>query len=202
MNRLFILLLLAAALFWLLGRKTHTLTLPATGQHAPVMTGKPSDILEIRIPDADMAYYDVSGTSAAEIRDNLDRQHANGGFDAFTGWNVHWNWPGFGQADCDLGNARLDTELHVRLPRWQPPRHADPALVLKWNSYLGSLAFHEQGHVQLARQGFAKMQQILHDSSCTEADASLNAVLAEMRRADLRYDAETRHGITQGARFP
>lgn len=217
-KKLFFLLLAVGTLFWLLGRQTHTLTLPAlppppSGLSAPLLmspttsfsAGHDQDMLEIRIPDADMAYYNVSGSSATEIRDNLNRRHARAGlhsFDGYTGWNVHWSWPGFGHDDCDLSAARLQTDLQVRLPRWQPPRQADAALVLKWNSYLGNLARHEQGHVELARQGFAKMQQILQTSTCEQANAQLNSVLAEMRQADLRYDADTRHGITQGAKFP
>ncbi|MGH8492957.1 MAG: DUF922 domain-containing protein [Moraxellaceae bacterium] len=210
MKKLFFLLLAAGALFWLLGRQPHTLTLApvslsaalAPGSSTPFITNTRQDILEIRIPDADMDYYDVNGGSTGEIREALNRGHAHGSFDGYTGWNVRWAWPGFGKSDCDLSAASLDTSVRVRLPRWQPPREADAALVLKWNSYLGNLARHEQGHVQLAQHGFAKMQQILQASTCDEADAKLNVVLSEMRQADLRYDAETHHGTTQGAKFP
>ncbi len=214
MKKILFLLLIAALLFWRLGQQTHTVTLPEASSATPIAGNPPPGLnagissstghetLEIRIAGVDMDYYDVSGSSAVEIRHNLNRQHVHGGFDGYTGWNVHWNWPGFGSNTCDLDSASLQTDVRVRLPRWQPPRDADPALVLKWNNYLGSLAHHEQGHVQLARQGFAKMQQILQSSSCAEADAKLNAVLGEMRQADLRYDADTGHGSTQGAKFP
>lgn len=202
MNRLFLLLLIIGLFFWWLKPPVHNITLDDRAR-PPVLNKLPANgMLEITIPDAGMDYYDVSGSTVAEIRDNLNRSHRSGGFDGYTGWHVSWNWPGYGSSDCNLAAASLDTRISVRLPRWQPPQNADPALVLKWNSYLGNLAFHEQGHVQLARQGFAKMQQILQASTCDEADAKLNAVLGEMRQADLRYDAETRHGSTQGAKFP
>lgn len=210
MKKIFLLLLAIAALFWLLSPQTHTMTLAATSLSTPasaiplvnISPHSGHDMLEVRIPDADMDYYDVSGNSAMEIRDALKHRHTHGGFDGYTSWHVSWNWPGLGQHNCDLDSAELQTSIRVRLPRWHVPRNADPALILKWNSYLGSLAHHEQGHVQLARQGFAKMQQILQRSTCDEAHAKLNVVLDEMRQADLRYDAETRHGHTQGAKFP
>lgn len=203
MKKLFVLLLLAGAVFWYLRPPVRAITLDtSTMSSRPTVTSRAQEVLEFTIPDADMEYYDVGGSTAQEIRNNLNRSHSNGGFDGHTGWNVSWSWPGYGRPDCELAAADLDTRLRVRLPRWVPPAHADPALVLHWNNYAGSLAFHEQGHVQLARQGFAKMQQILQTSTCDEADAKLNVVLGEMRQADLRYDAETRHGTTQGAKFP
>jgi predicted secreted Zn-dependent protease len=194
-KKLFVLLLLAGTVFWYLKPPVHTITLEAAGlsSRATVTSGS-REVLAFSIPDTDMEYYDVSGSSAQEIRDNLNKSHSNGGLDGHTGWNVSWGSRG---ADCTL-----DTRLRVRLPRWLPPADADPALILHWNTYAGSLARHEQGHVQLARQGFAKMQQTLQGSTCAEADAKLNAVLNEMRQADQRYDAETNHGVTQGAKFP
>lgn len=202
MKKLFVLLLLAGAVFWYLKPPVRAITLDASGMSRPSAASGARDVLAFVIPDADMEYYDVGGSTAQEIRNNLNHSHRNGGFDGHTGWNVSWSWPGYGRADCDLATTDLDTRIRVRLPRWQPPANADPALVLHWNNYAGNLALHEQGHVQLARQGFAKMQQILQTSTCAEADAKLNLVLGEMRQADLRYDAETRHGTTQGARFP
>lgn len=203
MKRLFVFLLVAGLAWWLWGPRRQTVTLeqlaalpPATSQSGP------GHSLQVVIPDTDMDYYTVSGSSAAEIRDSLNAQHPVSGFDGHTAWHVSWTWPGYGSADCDLRSASLETQLKVSLPVWQPPAGADPALVLQWNNYAGNLAAHEQGHVQRARQGFAKMQQILHDSTCADADAKLNVVLGEMRAADAQYDADTNHGTTQGAKFP
>ena len=201
MKKLFVLLLLAGALYWWQKPPVQTITLDA-GDMANLSALTAGGVLEIAIPGADMDYYDVGGSTASEIRNNLNRSHRNGGFAGHTGWHVSWGWPGYGSSHCDLTAARLDTRLRVRLPRWVPPTNADPDLVLHWNNYAGSLALHEQGHVQLARQGFAKMQQILQTSACDTAAAKLDAVLGEMRQADLRYDAETGHGTTQGAKFP
>ncbi|HEX6591521.1 MAG TPA: DUF922 domain-containing protein [Moraxellaceae bacterium] len=203
MKRLFVFLLVAGLAWWWLGPRHRAVTLEQLATLPPPTTQSgPGHSLQVIIPDADMEYYTVSGGSVAEIRDSLYAQQPVRGFDGHTAWQVSWNWPGYGRPDCDLRSARLETRVKVTLPVWQPPAQADPALVLQWNNYAGNLALHEQGHVQRARQGFAKMQQILHDSTCADADAKLNVVLGEMRAADAQYDADTKHGTTQGAKFP
>lgn len=201
MKKFLLLMLAATALFWRLGQQTNNVV-PLPGTNTTVMPAIALAIVEPGIADADIHHYDISGDNLAALRADMNRQQPAPGFDGHTAWQVNWRWPGYASTECDLAAATLDTRITVSLPRWRPPHDADPALILHWNHYIGSLTRHEQGHVQLAREGFAKMQTILHDSTCTDADARLNTVLAEMRQADLRYDADTRHGVTQGARFP
>lgn len=210
MKRIAFILLSAGLLFWMLGNRNHTVTLPALAPGDAVSLSTPPalqasdarEIVEARIPDAEMDYYSVSGSTVADLRNSLDSQHPVSGFDGNTHWHVSWNWPGYGSPDCDLQSAKLDTAITVTLPRWNPPRDASTELILQWKHYLGSLAFHEQGHVQLARQGFARMQQVLHDADCGNAEARLQGVMQIMHEADRRYDADTDHGTRQGARFP
>jgi predicted secreted Zn-dependent protease len=214
MKKILLILCAAALLFWWLGHGTRRVTLPdqpvalgsagsyTDSQALSVSSARPGEVLEVSTPGTEMDFYSISGNSAAELRTSMNQQHPVSGFDGNTHWNVSWQWPGYGSSDCRLQEAKLETRITVSLPRWSPPRDADPALILQWNRYLGSLALHEQGHVQRAREGFAKMQQILQSSHCDNADAQLNAVMGEMHDADLRYDADTDHGSTQGARFP
>lgn len=157
-------------------------------------------IIEPFIPGAIIDYYRVSGNTTAVLRDDLNQQHPINNLDGHTAWHVCWNWPGLANTGCDPGAVKLDTQLSVTLPRWSPSPDTDTALILHWNDYLGSLTTHEQGHVKMARQGFGKMQEILRNSSC--ADAKLNIVRNEMHEANLRYDTETRHDQTQGAKLP
>jgi len=62
---------------------------------APVPTAGP-----IAIPNAQLVYYDITGSTATELRAQLDALGPRGydGYkgDATTSWTIRWNWPGYG----------------------------------------------------------------------------------------------------------
>lgn len=194
---------LAALLFaWQYGR-TQRSSLPPPGD-APALHAleRGDHSLQLQIPGAEMDFYSVHGSSAGEIRQALNQQNPVHHFDGYTSWQVRWHWPGYGEADCDLAAATLETHIRVRLPVWQPPLRPDARLLAQWNRYITALARHEQGHVQRAQAGIQQLQQVLQTSTCLEAEARLQAVLDTMHDADRRYDADTQHGVRDGARFP
>ena len=120
-----------------------------------------------------MVYYDVGGTTAAQLRAQLSARapRSPDGFrgDAFTRWQFRWSWPGYGSTSCRLSKATVTLRVMVSFPRWTHPR--------------------------------AVVRAIRH-ATCGTADAAARKQLNLIRKHDVAYDASTQHGATQGARFP
>jgi predicted secreted Zn-dependent protease len=160
----------------------------------------------VNIPHATITYYDISGSTAAELRADLNRLHPTGfdgaRGDATTKWNIHWDWPGYGESDCRLDQVKVSYQVKVIFPRWKPPADADPELVARWATYTLRLAEHESGHVDYLAAKIGSVEQAIRGATCQTAEAAAQAALAPFRQHDLDYDADTNHGETQGARFP
>jgi predicted secreted Zn-dependent protease len=165
-------------------------------------TGRPLPTLfPVTFPHATVQPYEVGGATESDIRGQLNARGPNG-YDAYTKWTVHWNWPGQGTANCRLQDAAVSYEITVTFPRWTPTAPAAPELVAKWNGYLYALSLHENGHVNNVVSHFPAVVAAIKGGTCLSAEAAAQAVLQQMRAYDSQYDDNTDHGRTQGARFP
>jgi predicted secreted Zn-dependent protease len=158
-------------------------------------------LIPVEFPHATVQLYDISGSTAPELRTQLNAYGPNG-FDAYTKWYVRWDWPGRGTAQCRLQEATVAYEVTVTFPRWTPTADATPELVAKWNGYLHALALHESEHVDNVVSRFPAVVAAIKGSTCLSAEAAAQAVLQQIRQFDSQYDRDTDHGRTQGARFP
>lgn len=184
------------------------LSLSCNSLTAPITTPAPAPTIvsSLEIPYATIEYYDVSGSTEREIRDQLTTlgsvdEHGYRG-DALTSWEIHWTWDGYGTETCDLRSVTATYDIKVRLPRWTPPHDASPELVNRWNVYMLALVEHEKGHVDIVVEYLPYLIKTIRASTCTTAEAAAQEVLTQLREADLTYDEETDHGATQGATFP
>jgi predicted secreted Zn-dependent protease len=167
----------------------------------------PGETIYAQVSNAAMVYYEVSGSTAAELRTQLNQQSPVDWldglhYDARTDWYVSWTWPGYGSNDCDLSMATVDYEITVTLPHWKPAADVDPKLIEQWNRYLQNLAMHEQGHVDPIVKNNSRVLEAIQGATCATADQAAQDVLNTFRLADIEYDEQTRHGETQGAKFP
>ena len=166
----------------------------------------PTTVTSVDIPYAKMIYYNISGSTETELRDQLNALGPVGpdGYhgDALTIWYIRWKWDGYGSEECDLRTASATYDIKVTMPRWTPPQDASPALIEKWNAYLLALAHHEKGHVDNVIANLPVLINTLRRATCSTAEAKAQEVLAGMRQNDINFDASTDHGATQGARFP
>jgi predicted secreted Zn-dependent protease len=166
----------------------------------------PTVVTSIQIPYAKIDYYDVSGSTGREIRDQLnalssvDQNGVRG--DAVTSWEIHWMWDGYGSETCDLSSATATYDIRVRFPRWKPAQDASAELTAKWNAYILALAEHERVHVDNVVANLPYVIKAIRGAACDTADARAQAVLASIREYDVSYDERTDHGATQGAIFP
>jgi predicted secreted Zn-dependent protease len=194
-------LLFSFSLLFLAGCILLPAGIPAQTGTLPVPTAGP-----VSIPNAELVYYEISGSTAGELRAQLDSLGPRGydGYngDATTNWTIHWNWPGYGTGQCDLSAAVVTDDIQVILPHWNPPAGASPELVAKWNEYIRRLVEHEKGHADFVVASLPAVAEAIHAATCDTAESAAQAALVPIRQQDVDYDAATQHGATQGARFP
>lgn len=165
--------------------------------------------------DTEREEYVIEGSSARELRAELDRKgpldKEGVRHDAYTTWNVTWEYPYERRGDgCASGRVTVKVRIVETLPRWDPPPGTPDDLVRKWRTYLAALETHEDGHAQNgidgAREVKVALEQIGAQETCddfeTRADRVGDEVMERHRQRDRSYDRETRSGATQGATFP
>lgn len=198
--------LLTLCLFILSCGSIQPANAPESGAAAPSNTPPPVTLPAVDIPNANIVYYDISGSSEDELRAQLNTLGPIGydGYrgDAITDWFIRWSWPGYGTSSCDLSVADISYEIKVVFPRWIPTGDASPDLITKWAAYTKLLAEHEKGHVDSVLENFPTVVDAIKGATCETADSVGNKFLNQIRQLDIDYDAETQHGATQGARFP
>jgi predicted secreted Zn-dependent protease len=163
-----------------------------------------------------IVHYDVSGATAEEIRANLNRLGPMHDVekrrrDAHTRWSVKWTYRyrNVGN-DCAIARVTTTVEVTITMPRLKADPSRPPALARTFEEYAGKLLLHEDGHAQngidIARRIEAAMLEIKPHPTCDAlgraANALGNLLIKEAAQKDADYDASTRHGETQGARFP
>jgi len=156
--------------------------------------------------------YRVSGATAADLADAialLGPRREGRRFAALTLWTLRWSFqPAFSGGAWRANDVHVDLDVVVHMPEWRPPRTAPDALVAAWRSYVVALAEHEGGHVAIARDAARDVASLLATTTSSSAselallvDDGARDLVAAAREAELAYDAATRHGHTQGARW-
>lgn len=173
----------------------------------PTATSTPVDAISIQVTNATMIYYEVTGSTADELRIQMNQQGpmdiAEGRhYDSRTDWYVSWTWPGYGTSECDLAKVDISYDIKVTAPNWEPASGTDPKLIEQWNRYLHNLALHEQGHVDNIVNNYLRVKDVIQGATCSTAEQAAQELLDTFRSADLEYDKQTKHGETQGAIFP
>jgi predicted secreted Zn-dependent protease len=165
--------------------------------------------------DAEIVYYDVVGNSAQELRHQMDTKGPFGEegkrVDGHTDWKVTWSYQYAPATDgCRITALGINLSATITLPRWTAGDHASNALLKKWQSYIASLRVHEDGHYSHGVEAADEIKsfgQSFHTSDdCLILAMTFNnkatSIIEKYRAADAAYDADTKHGRTQGAIFP
>lgn len=156
-------------------------------------------------------YYDIYGSSVAELREQIRRLGPGGGDDALTVWDLEWTFGDSRTMDgCALRDVRVTLTLTTTLPRWTPPQDAAPAVVQAWRDYLQHVRLHEGGHRQIAERNARDLLAALTgmhgpggcDALRTQASRTAEQIVADGRARNRAYDVETKHGQTQGVALP
>ena len=158
-------------------------------------------------------YYEVHGRTAAQLAADMRREGPKGDDGqrrtAYTDSKLRWQFTTRpDSAACRAAGVRVTIAAEVLMPRWVPPADTEPGVLAMWNESMAALAVHETGHSDIrVRFATAIRDRITAlrtrcDRFTVEADSASNAIVAEMRAAQERYDADTENGLTQGTGFP
>lgn len=159
--------------------------------------------------------YAIEGSTPSELRRemNVKRPHTSDGrrFDGRTRWYVSWRYRyrKTGSA-CAIAAVNTSLKVTITLPQWSNESDADRTTRQHWARYLAALEQHEQGHrrhgVDAANEIDAAIASMPPAGNCDALGSGANllgkSVLQKFSQRDLDYDRDTRHGATQGARFP
>ena len=160
-------------------------------------------------------YYDIEGRTAAELREQMNRNGVlwtNGNiYDAYTGWNVSWNYS-YRRTDTGCWISSVTTILNVefRLPRWVNYESGPAALKKKWAAYMQALRQHENGHKDFGVKAAGQIERSIAglepaptcDQLADTANKTGRRIISEYAAREREYDARTNFGETQGAIFP
>lgn len=151
--------------------------------------------------------HDIAGRSAAELETALSRRRL-GAHDGKTTSSYRWRYrtTPLG-ATCVVAYVELEMVVSIDLPGWSPTPEASGGVAEQWDRYFTALRLHEEGHRQLAvSEGHEVLEAIMAvNGPCAAMDdavqAAVAAVAARYRERHVQYDAQTQHGVVQGAVF-
>lgn len=163
-----------------------------------------------------ITYYDVSGTTAAELRTNLNSVRPTSkkdghGYDGITRWFVNWRYTyRNGTLGCTIASVSSTIEVAITMPRLATNASVPAPLASAFTEYTEKLLLHERGHgqngIDTARRIEDGIRVLPPQRTCGELGRAANALgdslIKEGSRLDVEYDARTQHGRTQGAHFP
>jgi len=162
------------------------------------------------VGSTDVVYYDIHGKTARELVDDMRRLGPQGGrYFGEAQSPLRWNWQTKSDGEgCRTSSANVIMRSEITMPRWSPPADTAPGLYTQWKTFLSGLETHEIGHKDISARHAREMLTSLRKMSgfCgsldTERRRITSGVLTRLREEQLKYDADTRHGATQGAVFP
>ena len=161
--------------------------------------------------------YNVSGTTLTELSNSLnahavaDPNETSGRYYAQTQWYLSAQWSDQPTArGCEVENGAVTLTMTMTLPILPSTAGVPRSVQDRWTTFIGNTITHEKGHVKLNLQDARTYQGDLGNfppaADCTTIKQRLNDLFnratSSIRRDNINYDAQTRHGETQGAVFP
>ncbi len=159
-------------------------------------------------------FYLLSGNSLAALRPQLLRlgpwTPEGRKVDAYTSWKMNW---GHGYGGTTNGYfivaPSVVLDLNFTFPRWIAPTNTSAADFAEWRRYMGALMTHELGHVAIATRHAEQLLKLLGTNFVFHSGRELRQYVEsqgqrcinETRLENLKYDRQTEHGTTQGARL-
>lgn len=172
-----------------------TENMPWLGEETPLDTGNVANVADtgtVTIQPVQDEFYDVSGSTLAEVYSQLDRRE----------WGrCTWRYT----YDYETTNGRvtrvnITLTLTIRMPRWQGEgwERASDAAKAEWNRMIAALRAHEEQHAEIARRWAPIFKQRLLNQRAGNVSARYNQTRAEAQREQDQFDQRTQHGRTQG----
>jgi len=167
----------------------------------------------------------ITGTSSAEVSESLVYTSYTANADptrsllsilnasspfrpnhAYTTWNVKWRFRWFENPDgrCRITNVATELTGSINLPRLVGANSVQGG---QFEKYLSALRDHELGHYSIGKEAAVAIDRTILSlpemPSCKALESAANdlgnRMLNEYKERELRYDASTAHGKSQGA---
>ncbi|MEM0961445.1 MAG: DUF922 domain-containing protein [Bacteroidota bacterium] len=184
---------------------------PVAGRRQPVPGRAPRRNVELAFTAAS---YAVSGTDEQSIlRDMVaNGPTADDGRNFFgvteTGFDLLYRSTE-SNGTCALTDVTVMLEVTITLPEWIPSGPVTPELESDWRQFRQALSDHEDTHREIAEETAVNLHRRLSDlrrPTCDEVTIEAQRRLAEteveIELAQTQYDADTGHGLTEGAVWP
>lgn len=155
----------------------------------------------------DIEYYDITGSSAKELKAQIVELGPEGA-DSSNQWRVKWFYDfALVEAGCTSGPTVVDVTVTHIFPDWVDMEGASQDLIDDWNKYLEALHEHGEFHREVGYNAgdmiWDAITTVHPNSSCSVVeetiDVAVNTIIEEQQQKDSAYDAETEGGLTQGA---
>lgn len=127
-----------------------------------------------------------------------------GYYNSNNSWKLRW----FRKPDgrCKITKVTIEITGEITLPRLEGGTYAQRA---RFDTFLSALRVHELGHHDINKEAAAaigrKILSLPEMTSCTALESAANDLgqqtINEYKERTVRYDAETNHGRSQGARL-
>lgn len=159
-------------------------------------------------------YYDAYPTSMQNLREALfaatpilfERKPYLG----LTNWNIEWaTTTRQMQKRCQIDTADAGATIKYTMPRLGNRSSLNSNTLQAFDDFYDRLFEHEEGHANNGKAAAKEIQTALllipPQATCADlyplANKSVNDVIARYNEEDKRYDRDTDHGLTQGARI-
>ena len=179
----------------------------ASAPHNPVLDTYPAGI----VGHTTVLYYDVHGRTFDELRADMRRlgpKVADSSFVGETRSPMRWSWRlESANGTCSIRDVTVFMNAQITLPRWTAPADTEPGLATEWARFVAALETHEAGHKDISAKAGSEIVTRLRGLSglCSQINTragDLARVIVEKASDDQKkYDAVTRHGLTQGTAF-
>ena len=157
-------------------------------------------------------YYDVHGRTFEEVRADMRRLGPKIDGTSFVGetrspMRWHWRTESIGATSCSIREVTVLVNAQITLPRWTPPPATEPGLAAEWTRFIAALETHEAGHKDISAKAGREIIERMRGLSapCSQLAMRANdvarAIVERAHAAQQAYDAQTRHGLTQGTAF-
>ena len=152
--------------------------------------------------------YAVTGSTVEQVRASLEA-NGPGDYHATTNWRVSYRFNyAFSAGMCRVTSRTVHTKIVYLYPKWNAPAEASQALRDKWSTYFAGLTVHEEGHGKTGKITARRVDRMIGRATAgtcpaleTQVSRAFKRLIKRGQARDVKYDAETNHGATQGAIF-
>lgn len=158
-------------------------------------------------------YYDVSGSTAEQVRASIDRERRKlkaGQHDGLTTVQFRFDYEPVRKGGAWVaGGVSVSEDIVIHVPRWTGYDQAPPEFQRQWKDYSDGLMVHEQGHADRNAAAAPEIEKAILSATARQArqldspvKQAVQKVMNRLQIEQKQYDVQTRSGATQGASFP